>query len=175
MSKCFYDPKDPTGPCISCKKITNPTIHNIPCLRYKLVEFAVYRPWATGYTARWPKLETMRNVAQWSSPEIRKFTICASVFPKYKITVRHRPFTPIEGDKMERKWMDGKQKKSISIPPWAIVDMEEAAQDFRKVVDETAFDRIDEYLELKHADELVRTTYDLAKQHLIQAKVSVLC
>lgn len=115
----------------------------------------------------------MKNVTQWASPEIRQFIIRASVFPSYKITVRHRAFIPIEGDKVERKWMDGKQKKSVTVPPYAILDMEEAARDFRKIIDETAFEHIDEYLEAKHADELVKITYDMAKQHSRRAEVGI--
>jgi hypothetical protein len=115
----------------------------------------------------------MKNVTQWASPEIRQFTIRASVFPGYKITVKHRAFVPIEGDKMERKWMDGKQKKAVKVPPYAILDMEVAARDFRKITDETAFEHIDEYLESKHADELVKITYDMAKQHSRRAQVSI--
>ncbi|KAJ4305625.1 hypothetical protein N0V90_001156 [Kalmusia sp. IMI 367209] len=41
---------------------------------------------------------------------------------------------------------NGKQKKAVGIPPYAILDMEEAAQDFRKIIDDTAFEHINEYL-----------------------------
>ncbi|KAF2122493.1 hypothetical protein BDV96DRAFT_560903 [Lophiotrema nucula] len=166
--KCEYDEDNPEGPCKPCTSIVKPTFHRIPCLRYRLLDFSLARPWATGYTARWQKLE-MRNVTLWASNEIRYFTVRASVFPGYQITVKHRKFIPVEGDKMERKWMDDGKKKAITVPPFAIVNMEEAAQEFRKIMDETAFDRIDEYLEAKKADELVRITFDMAKQHLKKA------
>lgn len=86
--------------------------------------------------------------------------------------VRHRKFVPVAGDKLERKYMDGKVKKTVKVPPYAILDMEETAQDFRRVIDDAAFDCIDGILDQRHSDELICNAYDLARQHLLRAQAS---
>jgi hypothetical protein len=150
--------------------MAKPTVHKLPCLRYRLTDCAIYRPWQFGYTCRYPKLE-IKDVSSWASPRIREFIIRESIFPSYKFKVKHREFIPIQGDKLERKWMDGTKKKSVDIPPYAILDMEQTAKDLRQLIDNTAFECIDEILEGTNSDELIRNTYDMARQHVRRAPV----
>jgi hypothetical protein len=155
---------------MTCKSILKPTLRTILCLRYKISECTIFRPWQFGFTTRYPRLE-MHNNTKWASPQIKEFILRESVFPSYKLKIKHRQFVPIEGDKLERRWMDGKIKRSAKIEPYAILDMENTAQDLRRLIDGIAFDCTNEVLDCLNADELTRSTYDMAQQHVKRAQV----
>jgi hypothetical protein len=65
--------------------------------------------------------------------------------------------------------MDGKIKKSAKIPPYAFASMEETSQEFKRTMDETAFEWLDKLL--VDSDPLIQKTYSMAQQHLFRAPV----
>jgi hypothetical protein len=113
----------------------------------------------------------MQDLTDWASPEIRVSILRKANMPGFGIRLKFRKFIPMEGDQLERRWMDGKTKKSAKIEPYAFADMEGTAQEFRKVMDETAFEWIDKLL--TNSDALVQKTFNMAQQYLLTAPVSV--
>jgi hypothetical protein len=112
----------------------------------------------------------MHDITGWASPEIRVSTLRKANMPDFGLRLKFRKFIPIEGDQLERQWMDGKTKKSAKLEPYAFADMEDTAQEFRKLIDETAFEWIDKLL--ARSDPLIQKTFNMAKQYLFNAPVS---
>jgi hypothetical protein len=156
------------GVCATCKA-AKPTIHKLPCVRYILTDCKLYRVSNFGFTKRFPELK-MQDITGWASADIRMSILRKANMPGFGIRLKFRKFVPIEGDQLERHWVDGKTKKSAKIEPYAFADMEETAQEFRRVVDETAFEWIDKLL--ANSDPLIQKTYTMAKQYLFSAPVS---
>ncbi|KAG7132296.1 Satratoxin biosynthesis SC3 cluster transcription factor SAT20 like protein [Verticillium longisporum] len=108
--RCKANENDRHGACLTCSTKQNSKIWRLPCLRAKLTDVKLFKPGQVhGYewTQRW-KDSIVDNIASWDSPDERKIQIS-------------------EGDKLDRSWCakDG-IKHSVTIPPYAIVDLDEA-------------------------------------------------
>jgi len=76
----------------------------------------------------------MVNITDWASSEIKTLEITHDL-GNIRFPLRVRQFVPVEGDQLAQKWADGEVLKHHSIPPYAIANMEEAAQALLKYVD----------------------------------------
>lgn len=56
-------------------------------------------------------------------------------YSKNTMELQVRQFVPLEGDKLERTWDYNGKKKSVRIPPFALIDMDKARKAFAQHVD----------------------------------------
>jgi hypothetical protein len=110
----------------------------LPCLRYKITDMRLFKgsgPFATGYTYshRWLDGQ-LHNITEWASPEIRTIVITQEYGNEPGLSFRVRKFVPVEGDSLNRWWADGSVIKSVDVPPYAMVDIEEAVQSFKEYI-----------------------------------------
>lgn len=131
--QCDFDPENDKNPCSPCLRIANSRFWKQPCLRLKITDVKLYKPGQVKgheWTSRWQNA-IVDDIGNWASPETKIIRVTEGYTGK-TVELRVRKFHPQAGDKLDRSWVSKGVKKSVSIPPYAIVDMEEA---------KTAFDR----------------------------------
>ncbi|EGY21724.1 uncharacterized protein VDAG_03164 [Verticillium dahliae VdLs.17] len=126
--RCKANENDRHGACLTCSTKQNSKIWRLPCLRAKLTDVKLFKPGQVhGYewTQRW-KDSIVDNIASWDSPDERKIQISEGL-SNSPVELRVKRFIPQQGDKLDRSWCakDG-IKHSVTIPPYAIVDLDEA-------------------------------------------------
>ncbi|CAG8961672.1 hypothetical protein HYFRA_00006209 [Hymenoscyphus fraxineus] len=160
--RCLPDPSNPKGACLTCQKVTKPTMHRLPCLRYKLTDIRLFREgsYAAGreWSHRW-STNTMENITKWASPERKQLVVTQDYGPT-TLTFTVREFIPLEGDMLERQWSDNGVIKSVPIPHYAIVDMAEALQVHREFIVNQGAQFFKSILDFN--DRLLWDTYDTA-------------
>ncbi|CAH0026566.1 unnamed protein product [Clonostachys rhizophaga] len=123
--RCEHNDADPTGPCLTCKKVANTRAGRFPCLRLKITDVKCYKPGQVpGYewSKRW--IDTVPGpIQKWASTETKIIKISEG-FSDETLDVVVKEFIPIEGDKLERSWYHNGEKKTVSIPPFALVELE---------------------------------------------------
>ncbi|KAJ2979081.1 hypothetical protein NQ176_g3466 [Zarea fungicola] len=85
------------------------------------------------WTSRWSK-EISDPLDTWASSEIRTIHISEG-YSDHAMELRVRQFVPITGDKLERTWNYNGQQISVSIPPFALIDLDEARKSFARHID----------------------------------------
>jgi hypothetical protein len=76
----------------------------------------------------------LRDITEWASSEEPRTITVSQIFLDARYNVRVRKFIPVEGDMLEEKWHDNAEERKFAIPPYAIVNMEEAADSIRQMV-----------------------------------------
>ncbi|KAK0746284.1 hypothetical protein B0T18DRAFT_148135 [Schizothecium vesticola] len=126
--RCNLDPDDEKGPCISCKKIAaNSRVYRLNCLRWKITDVKLFKPGQVKgheWTNRW-RDSVVDDISTWDAPDSRVIRVTEG-YTGRSVELKVRRFQPLEGDKIDRSWVSGGIKKSVKIPPYAIVDMESA-------------------------------------------------
>jgi len=107
----------------------------------------------------------MIDVVEWESPEI-KYIEVSHGFCQDPIRLEVRMFVPKDGDVLDRKWVDGRHRKTKRVKPYAIVDMAKAAREVRRYIYGNVYPCLVTFL--KNHDSLVRDTYLLAYKQSIQ-------
>ncbi|KAF2189594.1 hypothetical protein K469DRAFT_562001 [Zopfia rhizophila CBS 207.26] len=166
--RCEIDDSDPSGVCKTCRNIMKPTIHKLPCVRWILTDCALYRIADLGYTHRWLDWK-MTDISDWESEEIRVSNMRCTLLPSFSIPIKFRRFVPREGDLMRRSWYDNKEKRSISVTPYAIASMSETANELSTVMDEKMFDYLHDAV--ANTDKFIYNTYAFARQHIKRTTV----
>ncbi|KAI0890616.1 uncharacterized protein GGS22DRAFT_15894 [Annulohypoxylon maeteangense] len=125
--RCEINPDDKLGTCKTCLKVANMKVWRMPCLRYKITDVKLFKPGnVKGYewTRRW--IEGIPDdISQWESMDIKRVKVTEG-YTNQPIELRVRRFIPQEGDKLERSWVHDGNRKNVNIPPYAIVNLEEA-------------------------------------------------
>ncbi|KAJ4394530.1 hypothetical protein N0V93_003749 [Gnomoniopsis smithogilvyi] len=136
--RCEMDedsPEDENAPCECCKKISaNTKIHRMPCRRWKLIDVRLSKPGnVEGYdwTHRWKDSTAMPEITQWEDCETRSIFLCDG-FISPGVSVKVRRFKAIKGDKLERVWYEGAQRREVKTGPWALVDVAAAKTTYDK-------------------------------------------
>jgi hypothetical protein len=128
--RCDPDPSNPKGACLTCQKVMKPTLHKLPCLRYKLTDVRLFREgsYAAGHewSHRWSS-NNMDNITHWASSELKIIQVTQDYGPT-ALTFTVRQFVPVKGDMLHREWSDGAVTKFVAMPNYAIVDMAAALQ-----------------------------------------------
>ena len=91
------------------------------------------------------------DITDWASEDIRTI-IVSQVFLKAPYKVRVREFIPREGDILEEIWNHNGRKKRLSIPPYAIASITEAAESIDRMVGENQHLYLDALLPRSPAD-----------------------
>lgn len=159
--RCNLDPEDERGPCISCKKIAaNSRVYRLSCLRWKITDVKLFKPGQVKgheWTDRW-KDSVVDDIGTWASADSRVIHVTEG-YTGRSVRLQVRRFQPQEGDKVVRSWVSDGIKKSVDIPPFAIVDMESAKSAFDDYIKNGLLDCCKQLL---GPDKLLWQTYALA-------------
>ncbi|KAK0618456.1 hypothetical protein B0T17DRAFT_509996 [Bombardia bombarda] len=138
--RCNLDPQDEKGPCVSCKKMAaNTRVYRINCLRWKITDVKLFKPGQVkGYewTTRW-RDSVDDEIKKWASDD-SKVIFVTEGYTGRTVTLRVRQFLPQDGDKLDRSWVSDGVKKSVTIPPFAIDDLEAAKSEFDRYIRDPA-------------------------------------
>ncbi|KAH8197146.1 hypothetical protein TruAng_008675 [Truncatella angustata] len=148
---------------VGCKGfgVTTTKSYRLPCLRYKITDVRLFKPGNVKgheWTRRWTE-GIADDISNWASVETR--TVCVTEgYGSRPVKLRVRQFIPQEGDKLERTWMHQGNQRSVQIPPYAIVNLDEAKSIYTNFIND----------ELKECcrrvvigkDKLIGGTYGLA-------------
>jgi hypothetical protein len=125
------DPDNEEGPCLTCKRVATNRIWRLSCLRWKITDVRLFKPGQVKgleWTNRW-KDSVVDDIGSWAGSDTKVIRVTEGYTGQF-IELRVRQFHPQKGDRLERSWVSNGQQKSVSIPPWAIVDMESAKSAF---------------------------------------------
>ncbi|KIN08741.1 hypothetical protein OIDMADRAFT_107879, partial [Oidiodendron maius Zn] len=167
--RCIINTHDPKGPCETCLRASS-TMSRPLCFRYKITNsISLYREQKEPnpiWTRRWKDF-TPQNITLWASTTIRKIKVTHGMGnSSYELEVQK--FVPMDGDLMYKFWTVNGDERKCFVPPYAIVDLEKAAQSrFRFIRD-----NFKTYIEcsVSNSDELIQLTYERALRHSAEAK-----
>ncbi|RDA89737.1 hypothetical protein CP533_1053 [Ophiocordyceps camponoti-saundersi (nom. inval.)] len=156
--RCESDPEDPGGICLTCTHLATTKAGRFPCLRYKITDMKLYKPGQVpGYewTRRWDHsiTETIQN---WASPDVKMISVSAGYSAKC-IELQVRRFIPQDGDKLARTWDHNGMKKSVDIPPYALVNFELTKSTYTAHIEDIMTDTIQHVL--RSSGDLLDMTY----------------
>ncbi|KAJ4271889.1 hypothetical protein NW762_000598 [Fusarium torreyae] len=161
--RCENNPEEEGGPCLTCKKVSNSRAGRFPCLRYKITDIRLFKPGQVpGYewTRRWTN-NISDPIQNWASGEDKIIYLSEGLSNKY-VKVKVRRFIPQPGDKLERTWDYKGAKRSVKIPPYAMVNLEEAKTSYWEHMRDSMQDAFARMLGPR--DGLLFQTYDRAWQ-----------
>ncbi|KND92033.1 hypothetical protein TOPH_03259 [Tolypocladium ophioglossoides CBS 100239] len=124
--RCESNPDVLSGPCLTCQRLAGLSSARFPCLRYKITDIKLYHPGeipSNEWTRRWNN-NTVDPIHNWASGEIKVVRISEGLCNKY-IELPVREFIPQPGDKLDLTWDCGGTKRSIRLPPYALVNLED--------------------------------------------------
>ncbi|KAG9257811.1 uncharacterized protein F5Z01DRAFT_692675 [Emericellopsis atlantica] len=136
--RCEHNTEDPTGPCMTCKKVANTRAGRLPCLRYKITDVKLNKSGnVPGYewTQRWT--DNVPSVASegWASLEVKSISL-AEGYSVNVIQLAVRRFVPQAGDKINRTYRDKTGKQcSHSCTPYALVDLKSSAGAYQRYIE----------------------------------------
>ncbi|KAH0595968.1 hypothetical protein MHUMG1_06518 [Metarhizium humberi] len=141
--RCEHNPDEPGGACLTCKKVSNTKAGRFPCLRYKITDIRLFKPGQVpGYewTRRWNN-NISDPIQKWASSDVKSISISAGYSTKC-IELKVRKFVPQEGDKLERTWDFEGRKRSVKIPPYALMDLDYGKSAYESHIRDTMGDTL---------------------------------
>lgn len=144
--------------------MANTRAGRFPCLRYKITDVRLYKPGQVpGYewTRRWTN-SVSDPIQKWASSDIKVIHV-AEGYSDEVLKLRVQEFIPQDGDKLERSWHHDGVAKSVKIPPFALVDLEDGKAAYMKHIHNSmnqAFGKI-----LGRPGGLIYKTYQQTLQH----------
>ncbi|KAI0164714.1 hypothetical protein GGR57DRAFT_209438 [Xylariaceae sp. FL1272] len=171
--RCETNPDDVRGCCMTCERVSNVKIWRLPCLRYKITEVKLFKKpgQVPGYewTQRWQKGVT-DDISTWdpTDMEIKKIRLTEGYIER-TIDLRVRKFIPQDGDSTHRSWVVNGHKRSVKIPNYAIVNLEEAKSTYCSYISQN----ITEFCKsaLSGKDRLISSTYTFAMRLVRDTRV----
>ncbi|PHH81697.1 hypothetical protein CDD83_3505 [Cordyceps sp. RAO-2017] len=170
--RCESDPENPSGVCLTCTNVANTKAGRFPCLRYKITDMKLYKPGQVpGYewTRRWTNSIT-DPIQKWASPDVKIIRVSAG-YSMRCIELQVRKFIPQDGDKLVRTWDFQGTRRSVAIPPYALIDLEETKSTYSAHIQDIMTDTIQHVLE--RPDGLLCETYFRAVQLMSSPSTSV--
>ncbi|KAK7941111.1 uncharacterized protein PG986_013498 [Apiospora aurea] len=125
--QCETNPVDKQGTCLTCAKVSHGKVSRLPCLRYKITDVRLFKPGQIKgheWTRRWQE-GVADDISNWASFETRNVGVTEG-YTHQPVVLRVRQFVPQEGDSLERTWVYNGVRRSVKIPAFAIVNLEEA-------------------------------------------------
>jgi hypothetical protein len=115
------------------------------------------------WTRRWsPKSlddKKLDDISTWSSGEIKMIQVTEG-YSLRPLALQVREFVPIEWDLLQRHWVANGFKKSVTLPPYAIVDLAVAETAYWGYINQAGAEFFKRALNYK--DKLLWATYDTA-------------
>lgn len=115
---------------------SNTKIRRLPCLRYKITDVQLFKPGQVRgfeWTRRWHD-SIVENISNWASDEVKVIKVSEG-YTGRPVELRVRRFIPQDGDRLDRSWVVNGVKKSVAIPPYAIVDLDAAKSAYAKHIE----------------------------------------
>lgn len=134
----------------------------MPCLRLKIVDIKLFKPGQVQgfeWTKRWESNSNTSEISQWASAETKVIKVTEG-YTTDAVLLKVRQFVPQEGDKLNRSWVAKGEKKSVPIPPYAIVDLAEAEKSYSRYIEKGVIECCRRVLGPK--EKLIWRTYRLA-------------
>ncbi|KAI0555204.1 hypothetical protein F4679DRAFT_522655 [Xylaria curta] len=125
--RCETNPEDKAGTCLTCLRVSNVKVWRMPCLRYKITDVRLFKPGQVKgheWTRRWVE-GVPDDISHWASTETRKVKVTEG-YTEHAVELRVRQFVPQDGDSLERSWVHNGVRRWVTIPAYAIVNLEEA-------------------------------------------------
>lgn len=147
ITQCENNPEEEGGPCLTCKKVSNSRAGRFPCLRYKITDIRLFKPGQVpGYewTRRWTN-NISDPIQSWATNEEPRVIYLSEGLSNKFVKVKVQRFIPQAGDKLERTWDYKGVKKSVTIPPYAMVNLEEVKKEYLSHIENSmqdAFNRL---------------------------------
>ncbi|CAK7232313.1 hypothetical protein SEUCBS140593_008220 [Sporothrix eucalyptigena] len=155
--ECVPSPLGPFHTCLTCEQVSKNSkkvLHEIRCVRWRMVAVTTYRSGGLNLTRRWEGT-TVQDVGDWTeikTHEIEMKLFYSSHMHRYDlcdipIKFRVRGFKPVEGDVLTRKWIkriklpDGRtvtEKRYIQLPAYALADANATVEIFRQYFETNA-------------------------------------
>lgn len=160
---------DKLGACLTCRRVSNLKIWRLPCLRYKITDVRLFKPGQVKgheWTRRWRE-GVADDIAHWASPETKRVQVTEG-YTNHPVELRVRQFVPQEGDSLKRTWVYEGEKKSVDIPPYAIVNLEEAKVAYDEYLRRGIFECCQGLL--GHKEKILLGTYLAAIKHASDQK-----
>lgn len=110
-------------------------MYRLNCLRWKITDVKLYKPGQVKgqeWTDRW-RDSAMDDIGSWQSSEVRTIQVTEGYTGK-SVKLQVRQFRPHPGDSLERSWVSNGVKKRVKIPPYAIVNLDEAKTAFGQYI-----------------------------------------
>lgn len=76
----------------------------------------------------------MSDFTDWASDEIYIISV-SQIFLDARYDLKVRRFIPRDGDRLEKVWRENGQIRRFAVPPYAIANMEEAAESINVMVE----------------------------------------
>ncbi|ORY65861.1 uncharacterized protein BCR38DRAFT_483535 [Pseudomassariella vexata] len=158
--RCATNPDDKLGTCLTCSKVSNGKIWRLPCLRYKITDVKLFKPGQVKgheWTRRWTE-GIADDISQWASPLTKNVSVTEGW--TQPVLLRVRQFIPQDGDSLERTWVYNGTRRSVTIPAYAIVNIEEAKTTYIQHINQGVKECLTKILQSK--EKLIAWTYGLA-------------
>ncbi|KAK8114483.1 hypothetical protein PG999_006552 [Apiospora kogelbergensis] len=159
--RCETNPVDKQGTCLTCAKVSNAKVSRLPCLRYKITDVRLFKPGQIKgheWTRRWQE-GVADDISNWASFETRNVGVTEG-YTHQPVVLRVRQFVPQEGDSLERTWVYNGVRRSVMIPAFAIVNLEEARNAYEEHLTRSVKDFCKSVVSSKH--KLIWGTYGAA-------------
>lgn len=161
------NPNDPLAPCVTCLKVrreSKKTIHNLPCLRYKLASVVLQRDGGLGYTKRFDHTQLINIRANdWADNHIKVIEMAQGLC-ETPMTLKVRAFRAVEGDQLVRNFVG---RDGIRIPAYGLVNVKEHGRAFQHYIAANAIKGLED--SAKDSDDLVKDMYSMIAEHLRQS------
>lgn len=167
-TQCEIDPENKVGTCLTCSRVTSTRPYRLPCLRYKITDVRLFKPGNVKgheWTRRWTE-GIADDISNWASGEDRTVSVTEG-YGTRPIKLRVRQFIPQEGDKLERTWVYQGAKRSVRIPSYAIVSLDEAKAIYTTFINEELTECCRQVMEGKH--KLIGGTYGFAMKTMLDS------
>ncbi|KAI0460195.1 hypothetical protein F5B21DRAFT_522309 [Xylaria acuta] len=159
--RCETNPDDKAGTCLTCLRVSNVKVWRMPCLRYKITDVRLFKPGQVKgheWTRRWVE-GVPDDISHWASTETRRVRVTEG-YTEHAVELRVRQFVPQDGDSLERSWVHNGVRKWVTIPAYAIVNLEEAKSAYSSYISRSLPECCKKILLGK--DKLLAATYVMA-------------
>ncbi|KAI0175655.1 hypothetical protein GGR52DRAFT_322585 [Hypoxylon sp. FL1284] len=142
---CETNPDDKQGTCLTCLnlKTSNAKPGNVKGYEWT-------RRWVEGIPD---------DISQWASVETRKVRVTEG-YTQQAVELRVRQFVPQDGDRLDRSWFHNGTQRRVRIPPYAIVNLDEAKATYNNYIQQCLGECCKKVLAGK--DRLLLVTYGMA-------------
>ncbi|KAK1779896.1 hypothetical protein QBC45DRAFT_450573 [Copromyces sp. CBS 386.78] len=168
--RCHPNPLEPhnrDAPCQSClafSKDSKKTIHNIPCIRDRIIGIRIFRAGGLNLTKRFTHTQVVDVSDQWGPT--RRVEMVQGLCNEPKVVVRLckepivlevRRFHPAPTDINERRYVANGIPAVQPLQPFCLVNVESAASQFNHYITTNALHGLEEAVE--KSDEIVKRTF----------------
>ncbi|KAK3906363.1 hypothetical protein C8A05DRAFT_40787 [Staphylotrichum tortipilum] len=165
--RCIPNKEDSTSrvaPCETCLKVrrdSKKTIHNIPCLRFKVTSMSIYRPGGLGLTREFTY--TMVVDVPGSRDNLIYNIEMTQGLCRDPVRLCVRRFQPKDTDISYRRYMDDGRPKKQDAGAFCLADVERTAKEFNAYLERNALEGLEEAV--KGSDDIVKDVFVMIAAH----------